>query len=714
MLGYLAAEERVYVCDQDLQVSSFSVCGPLIAFQSAVLQCTQSSLPAETTGLLSSIPVALHAKLASFLNRRGFVREALKLSPDADFKFSLALQLGELKVAQSILIGSNNNVTSAWSELGRAALRAWNLPIAEEAFIRASDLPSLFLLYAAGGDAAGLRRIAKEAAAAGQVNLAFSALFKAGELKTAFDLLMKEGRPAEAAIFARTYGLPVETISAAVKEWRSTLNARRGKSRLAEAIADPVQNADMFELLKGRNRSVSFDGNVSVVGGGQVQLKPEELSFTTSSSTSGSVTATQPISPGSPSTTTSQCVDAIAGSLASSQTTDHASIFSDDQMSLEVNTAGTGAMRLEDLEECDLPEGREEDISEAADLDNLKGPCESSSLLGREEFVYEGATVSHDERFDVQLSEECLTSEVGGLSLEQEQANEDVNDEAEQFQQQQSEAVYDEQLDEDVHDEPEQSASEFALEEEIKDEPIQQQQQQQQQQQLDEIHESYEPEPFEPVQAEYTSHDFVYEADHDPVDTESYKNVHESNGQQIEEHLEESSEQFAYAGESHEQFAQESLGVSVHEDAYGNAGNADDAIQSPQFYDETERVDSGAADVQSEVNEAEDATCQEPQSNSYPEAEQFDDFTCEEAQEEEDPYSYDANDDSFAYAHEQIVYEQAASAEADQFSYEAAPSSAAAASQNTNANEEAKAQQSPASVYEDIDFGGDDDVDGWL
>ncbi len=358
LLGYLATEERVYVCDQDLQVSSYAICGPLIAFQTAVLQCSQSALPAEIISLISAIPGSLHAKLAIFLNRRGFVKEALKLSPDADFKFSLALQLGELKVAQSILSApAYQQNSAAWSELGRAALKSWNLPVAEEAFLRASDLPSLFLLYAAGGDAAGLQRVAQKASAAGQVNLAFSAFFKAGDLQAAFDLLLKEGRAAEAAMFARTYGLPVERISAAVVGWREQLKSRRGKAKLADAIADPVNNVELFEALKqsssGRTRSVSFDGNVSVVGStGQVfEMKPTEIA-----------------------------AEVFSASLASSVT----DVFSDDQMSLEVNTAGTGT-RLEDLDECELSE---EQVSEEADLDNLREPIEAS-LLSREAYEAE-------------------------------------------------------------------------------------------------------------------------------------------------------------------------------------------------------------------------------------------------------------------------------------------------------------------------------------
>ena len=373
LLGYLAAEERVYVCDQDLQVSSFAICGPLIAFQSAVLQCSQPSLPAEISSLIASIPSSLHAKLAIFLNRRGFVREALKLSPDADLKFALALQLGELKIAQSIAQSSAAS-SALWSELGRAALKAWNLPVAEDAFLRAEDLPSLFLLYAAGGDSAGLQRVAQKASAAGQVNLAFSAFFKAGDLLSAFELLMREGRPAEAAIFARTYALPADKICVAVEGWRAALKSRRGKAKLAEALADPSQNAELFEaslkaalpISPGRTRSVSFDGNVSVVGGsGLVQVvKPAEGADT---------------------------------SLASSVT----DVFSDDQMSLEVNTAGTGT-RLEDLDECELVEGMGVGEGEEADLDNLR----ELSGLGREDFSY-GAG-----------EEDGLAEAVGEISLE--------------------------------------------------------------------------------------------------------------------------------------------------------------------------------------------------------------------------------------------------------------------------------------------------------
>lgn len=355
LLGFLGAEGRVYVCDQDLQVSSFGISGPLIAFQSEVLKCDASkALPPAVMQHLKEIPAPLHAKLALFLNRRGFVREALKLSPDAEFKFNLAVQLGELAVAQSILSGSND--AQKWSDLGRAAVKAWNLRVAEEAFLKAADLPNLFLLYAAAGDESGLLRVGQAAAAKGQVNLAFSAFYKAGNLGGAFDLLMAQEKFAEAAVFARTFGLPAERITAAVKEWRRQLR----QTRLAEAIADPTANPELFSGVKaGRGRSVSFDGSVSVAGS-----KVEEALKFNGDSTEISV---NPIPIVNAATSAAVMMEPLSAS-----TTDYGSIASDDHLSLEVNTAGTGT-QLEDLEE---QEDGFEGVSGEVDLDNLAEPSE--------------------------------------------------------------------------------------------------------------------------------------------------------------------------------------------------------------------------------------------------------------------------------------------------------------------------------------------------
>ena len=360
LLGFLPGEQRVYLTDQDLQVSSYTIMPALITFQSAVLAGGDLT---KSLALLENIPANYYARLAVFLQRRGYLREALKISPDAHFQFELAVQLNDLNLARELLQEKMNGDQGKWQELGKVALKAWNLPIAEEALHKAGDLASLFLLYAAAGDTDGLIQIAREAAKkSGHVNLAFAAYVKAGAYVPAFELLLSEGRAPEAALFARTYGLSAENVAQAVEMWRR----KSKKEKVAAALADPLNNPEKFagvslgsaNVVGGapvtpRGRSVSFDGNVSVAGSSStISLKQANGDISESAAQIPIITN----------------ANAIFDDVTSMTSEKYQTDASDDQMSLEVNTAGTGT-RLEDLDEeteeiaAGYEEGEEEGVN---------------------------------------------------------------------------------------------------------------------------------------------------------------------------------------------------------------------------------------------------------------------------------------------------------------------------------------------------------------
>ena len=64
---------------------------------------------------------------------------------------------------------------------------------------------ALMLLLLATGDRIGLSRLAGEAEAKGQNNVAFTCRLQLGETDKHVELLVKTGRAPEAALFARTY-----------------------------------------------------------------------------------------------------------------------------------------------------------------------------------------------------------------------------------------------------------------------------------------------------------------------------------------------------------------------------------------------------------------------------------------------------------------------------------------------------------------------------
>ena len=402
LLGFLPSEKRIYLTDQDLQVTSYAIMPSLITFQSSVLAGgdLSSALP-----LLESIPSTYYARLAVFLQRRGYLREALKISPDAHFQFDLAIQLNDLSLARELLSTKMSGEQEKWQELGRVALKAWNLPIAEEALDKAGDLASLFLLYAAAGDVDGLMHVAKEASKKfGHVNLAFAAYVKAGAYVSAFELLLSEGRASEAALFARTYGLSAENVAKAVEMWRVALIVKK-KEKVAGSLADPVSHAEKFGDCKlgmvgnvnlmnnpgPRGRSVSFDGNVSVAGSSStISLKPalegEEIVSSTAS-TVGSAVGVAGVGVG---------LANLIDDYASDKFHVDAAGLSDDQMSMEVNTAGTGT-RLEDLDEEEIDGGDEGAGGEAEEPEYESSIVEKETVRDVREVEYESGYAADEE-----------------------------------------------------------------------------------------------------------------------------------------------------------------------------------------------------------------------------------------------------------------------------------------------------------------------------
>merc|ERR1719189_751392 len=86
--------------------------------------------------LLSSIPKEHHNGLARFLESRGLLTEALQVATEPDYKFELAIQLGELHVAKKIAEESVSE--TKYKQLGELAMNAGELDLAEDCLSRAS------------------------------------------------------------------------------------------------------------------------------------------------------------------------------------------------------------------------------------------------------------------------------------------------------------------------------------------------------------------------------------------------------------------------------------------------------------------------------------------------------------------------------------------------------------------------------------------------
>ena len=183
----------------------------------------------------------------------GYKDKALEVSTDPEQRFELALQLQKLDIAYQLakgktswpanLIFIESNIESKWRQVGDAALAAWNLVLAEEAFKNAKDLGSLLLLYTSTGSREGLKHLCMLAKEACQNNIVFTCQLALGDVSACIDTLVSTGRYPEAVLFSQTYK-PSLTANL-VQQWKAEL-VKNGQERIARSIASPDGNLDLF------------------------------------------------------------------------------------------------------------------------------------------------------------------------------------------------------------------------------------------------------------------------------------------------------------------------------------------------------------------------------------------------------------------------------------------------------------------------------------
>jgi coatomer subunit beta' len=255
LLGYIQRDSRIYLCDKDVNVTSFSLSLSVVEYQTLVLRDDMES----ASELLPSIPADQLNKIARFLEGQGHKELALEVATDPEHKFELALALGHLPIA--LELAREADVEHKWKTVGDAALTAWDVALAAECFKNAKDLGSLLLLHSSTGDRDGLRALSVQAQEAGAHNVAFTCLWQLADVEGCIDLLMKTGRTAEAVLFSQTYkpSLTVKTVGL----WKQSLEKDK-KGRVAKTVGVPGEDDELFpeweEYLK-----LESEGGVSLI-----------------------------------------------------------------------------------------------------------------------------------------------------------------------------------------------------------------------------------------------------------------------------------------------------------------------------------------------------------------------------------------------------------------------------------------------------------------
>jgi coatomer subunit beta' len=244
ILGYLAKEDRVYLVDKSLLVTSYSVMLAVLQYQTAVMRGDFEA----ANELLCSIPESEYTTVARFLESQGFKEEAMAVTTDPDHKFDLAMELGQTDVAHSLLLETpeedkdTTDTMAKWKRLSDGALKDNNFELCEAASLASNDFAGLLLMYSAIGNLTGMESLAKSAQLENKTNIAFVSYFLSGNVEQCIAILLETKRFPEAAFFARTY-LP-SRIPDIVSLWRNDL-AKTSQSA-ANSLASPETHPEQF------------------------------------------------------------------------------------------------------------------------------------------------------------------------------------------------------------------------------------------------------------------------------------------------------------------------------------------------------------------------------------------------------------------------------------------------------------------------------------
>jgi len=236
LLGYIPKDNRIYLCDKYVNVTSYAFPLSVIEYQTAILR---GDLEAAEL-MLPNVPMDQRNKVARFLESQDMKEMALIVSTDPSQRFDLAIQLNHLNIA--LEIAKELDQVDCWKTLGESALNSWKFDLVEECFQKADDIENLMLFYQVTGNKKALYKLAHNTEKAGKNNIAFTCYLLCQETKKCVDLLIKSERLPEAAFFAQTY-CPSE-VPRIVDLWKTSLKENK-KNVTAECISDPTKNPEL-------------------------------------------------------------------------------------------------------------------------------------------------------------------------------------------------------------------------------------------------------------------------------------------------------------------------------------------------------------------------------------------------------------------------------------------------------------------------------------
>ncbi|KAH0792969.1 coatomer subunit beta' [Histomonas meleagridis] len=253
LVGYVSRIERLFLCDSDYNFFSYSVPSVVLDF---IISITfdENNI---TDSNISNIPKEWHSRISSFLESIEHYEEALKLCDNDDKRFELAIKLNDINLG--IQIAKKSNSLYQWKLLTNVAMKNGDINVLEESLKKSGDENALLLIKSAKGNKNEMRKFAEDVE--DSRNVKFAAYFACADYDKCIDLLIEDKKFPEAALMARSY-VPKRMEECALL-WKDFL-AEKGEKRIADSIALPSENPNMFGINEDEVKKEEENGNDDV------------------------------------------------------------------------------------------------------------------------------------------------------------------------------------------------------------------------------------------------------------------------------------------------------------------------------------------------------------------------------------------------------------------------------------------------------------------
>ncbi|KAJ3014266.1 UNVERIFIED_CONTAM: hypothetical protein HDU68_000356 [Siphonaria sp. JEL0065] len=201
--------------------------------------------------------------IIAYLQKKGYPEVALHFVKETKTRFELALQCGNLEVAEETAKVLDRE--ECWNMLGQEALRQGDQKVLERAFQRVKNFDRLSFLYLITGNTENLKKMLKIAELRGDPMSRYHNALYLGDVEEQVRLLKEVGQSPLAYLAAKTHGLEDEAASILAASGLEYVPRMPGNGELLKPPAPILKQSDLNWPKLTIARSF-FEGGFAGVG----------------------------------------------------------------------------------------------------------------------------------------------------------------------------------------------------------------------------------------------------------------------------------------------------------------------------------------------------------------------------------------------------------------------------------------------------------------